>query len=167
MILTIVRHGEAADAAEDRQRVLTLRGERDTQAAAEALATACQTVGAGCAVPQSILHSPWVRTQQTAGLLAERFPTATLEASSALQPGGTVGAVEAAVESAEAQGCKHLMLVSHQPLVSYLVSHWVETADRVPGMMPGAFTTMSLDPVGLLCGQLLFWATPPAYALHQ
>lgn len=75
--------------------------------------------------------------------------------------------VESALEEISQAGCKHVVLVSHQPLVSYLTNYFVEGADRLPGMMPGAFTTLSLNPVAPLCARVVFWATPPTYAVHQ
>lgn len=165
MIVSIFRHGEAGHAARDRERTLTAAGERDIQAAGEALFAACKRRDS-VPMPQQIAVSPWVRTAQTAAILAQCWPGIALLESPDLQPGATVANVDNLVGDVAQQGCAHIVLVSHQPLVSHIHSHYLDDAGRVPGMAPGAFTTFSLDTVAPLCGELLFFSTPPVYVVQ-
>jgi phosphohistidine phosphatase len=163
MIVTIWRHGEAGRAATDRQRELTDRGLED--------------VGFGCrqfhkalgsrviAVPDLILYSPWTRTWQSAEIIASAFSHAPWRGHAALQPDGTVLAVDQSLSSLheEAEAPRHVILVSHQPLVSELVDFYLGAASNVPPLSPGALVTFALDVPAPDCGELLFWAVPPEY----
>lgn len=168
MIVSVFRHGEAADAARDSERKLSSRGESDIALAAQAFAEACSSDSSHrLGVPQIILHSPYERTRRTAQILSGQFPSIEMNAIPALQPEGGVEDVESVLESLAKNDVAHVLLVSHQPLVSYLANHWVNGAERIPGMMPGAFTSIAMETIGAQCAQLLFWATPPTYALNQ
>jgi phosphohistidine phosphatase len=163
MIVTIWRHGEAGRAATDRQRELTNRGLED--------------VGFGCrqfyealgvrkiAPPDLILYSPWTRTWQSAEIVASAFSHAPWREHTALQPGGTVMAVEHCLSSlhGDAEGPSHVVLVSHQPLVSELVEFYLGVASNVPSLSPGALVTFVLDVPARDCARLVFWAVPPEY----
>jgi phosphohistidine phosphatase SixA len=55
------------------------------------------------------------------------------------------------------------VLVSHQPLVSYLIDHLLGEVALVPALPPGGLVTMDLAAPARACGRLLFWALPPQY----
>ena len=57
----------------------------------------------------------------------------------------------------------HVVLVSHQPLVSQLVDYFLDTAGSVPSLSPGALVTFELSSPARACGELRFWAVPPEY----
>lgn len=164
MILTLLRHGEAGWAASDRQRALTARGNDD-------IGFACTRFHAACgarelAMPDLILHSPWLRTAQTAGIVASAFSHARVRAEQALQPGGREPAVDALVNAVSQPGSDcpdHLLLVSHQPLVSRLVDRYLGQAGQVPPLSPGGLATLELEAAAPACARLLFWALPPEY----
>lgn len=61
-----MRHGEAADAARDRDRPLTARG----RAQARASALGLRALGAG---PPRLWHSPYLRAAETAAIVGEVF----------------------------------------------------------------------------------------------
>lgn len=163
MILTIWRHGEAEHAPTDRERELTDQGFDD--------------VGFGCRQfhaaldardmppPQLILCSPWVRTVQTAKVVASAFTHASLREHEALRPDGTVKAVESALLALDDAGTvsAHIVLVSHQPLVSRLAEHFLQARGLVPSLCPGSLVTLSLATPAAGCGTLNFWAMPPEY----
>jgi len=163
MILTIWRHGQAEEGAIDRQRNLTISGRDDVGFGCRQFHEAC--VSWGIPHPTRILYSPYVRTSQTAEIVAGAFTHAVITAEEALQPGSKVTAVDAAVSRCETSGGapQHLLLVSHQPLVSQLVEHYLGEEGVVPPLQPGGLATLSLDVAAAGCGQLLFWAMPPEY----
>jgi phosphohistidine phosphatase len=163
MIVTIWRHGEAGRAASDRLRELTDTGTDGVGFGCHQFDDACRA--RDLPKPELVLHSPWVRTMQTAGILASAFTHAELRVLEALQPGSHVGAVEdALVDINEGQPeLRHTVLVSHQPLVSYLIDHLLGEVALVPALPPGGLVTMDLAAPARACGRLLFWALPPQY----
>lgn len=163
MIVTIWRHAEAGRAATDRQRELTDQGFDDIGFACSQLHKTLEA--RGVVQPELILHSPWVRTRETAEIIASAFTHASKREASALQPGSNIAKVEdllAALAAALPRPC-HVVLVSHQPLVSQLVDHYLGVASGVPPLCPGALVTFTLEVVARHCGELQFWAAPPEY----
>ena len=96
MIVTIWRHGEAGSAVSDQQRELTDSGIDDVGFGCQQFQQICQQ--RGMPQPEHILHSSWVRTTQTAGIIASAFAHATLTTCQALLPGGTPGMVDTALD---------------------------------------------------------------------
>jgi phosphohistidine phosphatase len=162
MILTIWRHGTAEEGVSDRLRELTGSGRDDVGFGSRQLHATC--LARNIPHPHKILHSPLVRTTQTAGLIAAAFTHASLAAEKALQPGSSVAAVDAVVHTAIATDPEqHLLLVSHQPLVSRLVERYLGADPDVPFLTPGGLVTLSLDDTVPASARLLFWALPPEY----
>jgi phosphohistidine phosphatase SixA len=163
MIVTIWRHGEAGRAPTDRQRELTGKGLDDIGFGCHQFSLALQA--RGMAAPDLILYSPWVRTEQTAEVVSSAFTHARTRELGALQPGGTVAMVESAVAAQQASvPCPaHLVLVSHQPLVSELLAHFLGAPGEVPSLSPGALATVELSTPAWACAVLHFWAVPPEY----
>jgi phosphohistidine phosphatase len=162
MVLTIWRHGTAEQGATDYMRELTSAG--------------CDDVGFGCSqfhqachrrdIPHisTILHSPLVRTTQTAAIIASAFGSAKLQVEEALQPASRLADVEAVITRYdEADSGQHLVLVSHQPLVSRIVDHYLGGSASVPPLPPGGITTLLLDVPAAACATLMFWAFPPEF----
>lgn len=163
MILTIWRHGQAGSAATDRQRELTRSGRDD-------LARACRRFQAICRdrslpLPDLVLFSAWLRTTQTAGIICDAMDVNPPQPCAALLPASDVHTVDKALgEVFESPNlAQHLLLVSHQPLVSRLVDHYLGDFGRVPSLAPGGLATLSLAVPAPACAQLLFWAMPPDY----
>ena len=163
MIITIWRHGEAGSAPSDEQRELTAAGTDDVGYGCHQFHDICH--GRSLPHPDLILHSRWTRTTQTAEILATAFTHAGMRPLEALIPGSDVRSVDKALTGLQhASGApEHIVLVSHQPLVSRLVDHYLGEAGRVPPLSPGALATLLLHVPGRGCGQLLFWALPPDY----
>lgn len=163
MIVTIWRHGEAGPAATDRQRELTDEGFDD--------------IGFGCRqfhealearlmpAPDLFLHSPWLRATQTAEILASAFTHAPARELAALRPGGVVTevATELAAVEVTVPVPAHVVLVSHQPLVSQLLDYFLGVPCGVPSLSPGSLATLELPVAAAACGALRFWAAPPEY----
>jgi phosphohistidine phosphatase len=165
MILTIWRHGKAEEGVNDRLRELTGSGRDDVGFGSHRLYEAC--VARNIPQPQAILYSPLVRTSQTAEIIAAAFTHASSTSVKALQPGSDVAAVDVAVAAFmdADSNLQHTLLVSHQPLVSSLVDHYLGVSSSVPFLAPGGLVTLSLDHPLVHCGTLLFWALPPEYAV--
>jgi len=163
MIVTIWRHGEAGRAVSDRLRELTVTGTDDVGFACHQLHDACYA--RGIPHPELVLHSAWVRTTETADIVASAFTHASMRPLRALQPGGSIHAVDTSLAELTASDPKvqHVVLVSHQPLVSCLVDHYLGDDRRVPPLPPGGLVTLDLQVPAVDCGQLLFWALPPEY----
>ena len=111
------------------------------------------------------LHSPWLRTTQTARIICEALGGVAAQANETLLPGRDVYGVDAMLTDAwGSSDCpQHVLLVSHQPLVSRMVDHLLGDFGRVPPAVPGGVVTLSLEVPGSGCARLLFWAMPPAY----
>ncbi|PLW68801.1 SixA phosphatase family protein [Pseudohalioglobus lutimaris] len=162
MLLTIWRHGQAGSAASDRVRELTAQGRADIGLGVQRFAQQCEK--RGLAPPDHILFSEWVRTRQTAGILASFFPDAPCTACTALVPGRYPADVDNELDARWSAGpAQHLLLVSHQPLVSALVDHYLGQPGRVAPLLPGGLATLQLDVFASGCGSLCFSAQPPEY----
>ncbi len=123
MELLLVRHGIAADARPgqpDSTRSLTLRGRRRLQRAVAGLVA----LDLHC---DGLLHSPWRRAAQTAGLLAPLVRGPSLASALLAAPPGPelLAAVRAAGDrgaSPERAGSEpRIALVGHQPWMGELV----------------------------------------------
>jgi phosphohistidine phosphatase len=163
MILTIWRHGAAEKGVNDRLRELTSSGRDDVRFGGHRFHEAC--IAWNIPRPHRILHSPLVRTAQTAEIIAATFTHATVTAVAALQPGSDVAAVDALVCDFNKSDSdkQHTLLVSHQPLVSELVDYYLGGGSSVPFLAPGGLVTLSLELLAPHCGAVQFWAMPPAY----
>lgn len=167
MFVTIWRHGEAGSAVTDRMRELTDQGRDD-------IGFACQQFHAHCEArgiphPDLVLYSEWVRTAQTKDIVAGAFSHVRTQRSAALIPGCRPGDVDSELEvlySSEDQPA-HLILVSHQPLVSALVDYYLGESGRVPPLSPGGLVTLSLEIPAAGCATLVFSAQAPLYEPMQ
>ncbi|MDZ7781543.1 MAG: phosphohistidine phosphatase SixA [Halioglobus sp.] len=167
MILTIFRHGEAGEAATDRARELTEKGVQDVERGATAFLETCRR--RVLQLPERVYHSPWVRTTSTAELICRALDNVTHTGLPAIQPGGDVAGVQRWFEenSEAMRDDIHLVLVSHQPLVSHMVDYYLGEGGAVPSLSPGAFATLSMGVPGSACGSLQFWAMPPGYEVNR
>lgn len=163
MIVTILRHGEAGSASVDAERELTPRGIDDISFAGRQFHNACEA--RGLPAPAIILHSAWLRTTETADIISRTFEGCSVVPEPALQPGGdTLGVTQMLQRIGEEhRGDAHVLLVSHQPLVSELADYYLGMANPVPGLSPGGFFTVNMDMPARNGAILLFWALPPEY----
>ena len=161
MILTIWRHGEAGRAASDRERELTPEGADDIGFGCQQFHNVCEA--RSIAHPTAILHRPWLRTTQSAEILAGAFSHAAIAPAAALQPGSSTREVDGALADLNAKPGEHVLLVSHQPLVSELIDHYLGARGSVPALTPGGMATLDLIEPAAGCASLLFWALPPEF----
>lgn len=159
MILTLWRHGDAESGVTDRLRQISDSGSIDVSAGCRQLRSICSAKR--LLQPQRILYSPWVRTAQTAEIIAANFSQCSLAAADALRPDSNVASVEAVIRSNDS--AEHSVLVLHQPLISALVDYYLGEFRSAPFIAPGGLFTMSLGELGPGCGEKLFFACPPTY----
>ncbi|RTE67676.1 phosphohistidine phosphatase SixA [Amphritea opalescens] len=135
MRLLLLRHGEAGyDAPSDEQRSLTDHGWLRVQ---QMLKQQSGTL-AGL---ERIVHSPYLRTQQTAALVLAQQPANSI-ASPLLTPEASP---ETVLDWLAEQSDEVLMLVTHQPLIGLLVSRLCEgDYSRPEPMLPGALAVIDL-----------------------
>ena len=153
MRLYIMRHGEALSQG-GAERSLTPRGETEVARAGRLLAGE----GIDC-----LLHSPALRTRQTASLVLDAvgdIPHAVEE--SLVPPTGW----QRVADAAESTGADRLVLVSHLPLVAELVGWFTggHPADyALPGYPSGGIVTLDMELCGRGMAELSWYAFPPAY----
>lgn len=138
MQVVIMRHGDAAlEAASDSARPLTDCGCDETVHMAAWLKARSVNI-------QRVLVSPYLRAQQT---LEKMRQTLVLPAESdvlkELTPGGDPAAVAQELLALAAEGISSVLVVSHLPLVGYLV------AELCPGISPPMFATSAMASVEL------------------
>lgn len=140
--LLVIRHGPAEEprpGQRDGDRALTEGGRAWTR-------EAFQTLPERIPGPVLIFASPFLRAQQTAGLLAEAFAGGTprVETWPDLVPSGAAALVETQLRVRLAQAPEDvcLALVSHQPLVSDLVVH---LTDRRVAFPPAGWAILACE----------------------
>ncbi|UYU30926.1 phosphohistidine phosphatase SixA [Siccibacter colletis] len=138
MQVFIMRHGDAAlDAASDAVRPLTHCGCDESRQMATWLKGQKVDI-------ERVLVSPFLRAEQTLGVVSEvmNLP-ATSDVLPELTPCGDVTQVGAYLHMLADEGVKSALVISHLPLVGYLVS------ELCPGEAPPMFTTSAIANVTL------------------
>lgn len=151
MRLWILRHGQAAArAASDSERPLTTAGEAEVRAMSALL---------GGQPLDAILASPYLRAQQTAALMRSALNfTQDVGTAPWLTPDDEPGDV---LRFLSERTEKNLLLVSHQPLVSQLISLLVEGNRTAHYPMPtAALACIDLDFVAAGLGNLAALSVP-------
>ena len=155
MLLTLWRHGEAAYSRPDSQRPLTERGVQHVRATVGFYRSLCQQRGLGR--PIVCTHSPYVRTEQTASLIASELSLSEVLSRELLAPGQT-NYVSGHYLSEESG---HQLVVGHQPYLSQLIDVWCDTAAHT-SLSPGGFAIIELNAPCRGGGELLYHA-PEGY----
>ncbi|WP_426576865.1 phosphohistidine phosphatase SixA [Xenorhabdus stockiae] len=154
MFVFIMRHGDAAfNSISDATRELTPRGCQESQKMALWLEQ--QKPEIDC-----VLVSPYIRAGQTLQVVRESLVLPDSEEMlEELTPSGDAELVASYLQVLAEQGKKAILVVSHLPLVGYLVS------ELCPEQTPPMFSTSSIACVELdkqtQKGRLL-WQTSPA-----
>jgi len=138
MIVTVWRHGEAAQTVPDEQRHLTERGRSELALASEGFSAFLES--SDLVLPQRIYHSPLVRTGQTADILGEALGVPTYPLPTLAPDAATVQELGSWLEQSQDE---HVLLVGHQPFVSSLI--WRLLDDRaLPPLQPGGHAVLAL-----------------------
>ncbi|MEH6577878.1 MAG: phosphohistidine phosphatase SixA [Amphritea sp.] len=147
MKLILLRHGEAGfDAPCDEERALTVNGIGRLQFMLHSAADELSGL-------RRVVHSPYLRTQQTAALVKGVVAQASLEPLELLVPESRPQAV---IDWLTRQSSDVLLLVTHQPLIGMLVSLLCEgDLSRPEAMLPGAMAVIDLEFPAAGLGRLL------------
>lgn len=152
MKMLIVRHGEAEpNRDDDAARALTERGAAQVTALWKALHDKEVKI-------TRLVASPFLRTQQTARLIAAFYPGVAVETSDVLLSESDPAAVFAWLqEQPQADG---LALVSHMPLVAILTGMLTDCANARLAFVPGMVACLDLE-VAAVAGAALRWSISP------
>lgn len=133
MQVFIMRHGEAAlEAASDSIRPLTTRGHDESVCMASWLQTQSGKI-------EKVLVSPYLRAQQTLAAVREGLVLPeNVEVMPELTPGGDPAMVGCYLEALAKTGVGSVLVISHLPLVGYLVS------ELCPEEAPPMFATSAI-----------------------
>ena len=142
MIVTIWRHGEAANTAPDENRRLTPAGQDALKRAAAQFVDFLAK--SGLSAPREIFHSPLTRTTETALILADHLKVdATVYAGLAPEASTPQGMIK----WLDQQQGEHQFLVGHQPFVSSLIWYFLDDHALPPccraGMRPSSYPILS------------------------
>lgn len=137
MKIYIMRHGEAGySASSDSTRPLTPVGEKQCLSVANWLSEQQITFELG-------LVSPYLRAQQTYSIIAKAVPISQTEKNPLLTPGGCASHVVDHLTMLALSGVKSVLIVSHLPLVGYLVN------ELCPHIAPPMFSTADIACISL------------------
>ncbi|WP_394515024.1 phosphohistidine phosphatase SixA [Pantoea sp. SGAir0215] len=157
MQVFIMRHGDAAlDAASDSVRPLTLCGCDESRQMANWLKDQAVDI-------ERVLVSPYLRAQQTLATVREALPLPDgADILPELTPGGDPGLVGCYLQTLANEGVKSVLVISHLPLVGYLVSELCPQ-ETPPMFATSAIACVDFDPAESQ-GKLLWQASPKKLA---
>lgn len=152
MLVYLLRHAAAQEhASSDSARELTTNGQEQARSVVKKFRQYSPSV-------ERIICSPYIRAQQTAAALMPLFPELELVEEQSITPGGDVYAVMDAIENS---GVQHLVMVSHNPFLSRLLSVLVDgTLESNRHVGNATLHCISLDVIAPGCGELLYSLTP-------
>ncbi|WP_342221581.1 phosphohistidine phosphatase SixA [Candidatus Fukatsuia endosymbiont of Tuberolachnus salignus] len=138
MQVLIMRHGDAVpDTIKDAERPLTLSGRGESLQVASWLNKQSVNI-------EQILVSPYLRAKQTLEVTREALVLPReQEVMPELTPSGDVVLMTCYLQTLAKEGCSAVLLISHLPLVGYLV------AELCPGHYPPMFATSAIACVSL------------------
>lgn len=152
MLVYLLRHAVAENnAASDAARDLTEEG----LAQARSITAKFRQYSPAM---EKVLCSPYNRAQQTASTVMALFPEVALTTDDRITPSGDVYAVMDAIESFDVQ---HLLLVSHNPFLTNLLSLIVDgTMDARRFVDNATLHCLSMDVVAPGCGEIAYMLEP-------
>ena len=139
MQIYIMRHGQAEMMAySDAERNLTDIGRQESELMAKYLVEQDVSLDA-------VLVSPYVRAQQTWQTVSSFFEgVSNIQTLPCLTPSGSARTAVDELLALKAQGFKSVLIVSHLPLVGYIVGELAPAAG-VPAFSPSAVGHISLS----------------------
>jgi phosphohistidine phosphatase len=156
LILQLLRHGEAepkATSSLDTERHLTKTG---AELVRRSLAIASEL---GAEV-DSIITSPYVRARETAEIAMRFFGLQTITENSVLEP--ISSPVEVLKELETRNFSEGMLLVTHQPLISSLISSLLGWNEDSFSLRPGTVVRIDVKDFTLVpTGRLVFFVPPP------
>ena len=142
MNIYIMRHGQAEMIApSDSARPLTNVGKKQSARMAEYLAKKK-------VVFDAVLVSPYLRAQQTLEAVRPFFPKVNnIQTLKSLTPGGSARVSVNEILALQASGSKSILIVSHLPLVGYMVGELAPAAG-VPSFSTSSVAHIEVDEQG-------------------
>jgi len=142
MQIYIMRHGQAEMMANsDSERALTDMGRSESEKMASSLAKQGISFDA-------VMVSPYIRAQQTWESVRPFFPEiSNIQTLKALTPSGSARKSVNEIIALQAMGVKSLLIVSHLPLVGYIVGELAPAAG-VPAFATSSVGLVELDDSG-------------------
>jgi phosphohistidine phosphatase len=157
LIVQLLRHGEAeprAAARSDAERHLTKIGAEFVK---RSLAIALEL---GASV-DSIISSPYVRARESAEIAKDVFGLGEIIENTLLEPTGY--RTEILRELALGSFSGEVLLVTHQPMISGLISSLLGWDEDSFALRPGTFVRIDVKDFGSVpAGRLIFFVPPPA-----
>lgn len=171
MKLFILRHGDAeVYASSDDKRQLTIQGQQNVTETARKYTKELSAVS-------NILVSPYVRAQQTADIVLSNlslehstqeratqthdFSVSTVDfLTPNIQPQTVINALFTMQRQVPDQ---NILLVSHQPLVGYLIELFCQRKPNFMGgypMSPASMACLQMDVIAAGCAELVFLHNP-------
>ena len=152
MLLYLLRHAIAQDSAEsDSARELTPKGMDQARSIARVFNQHSPQV-------DRVICSPYARAQQTAASIMRLFPELDLPLDAGITLDGDVYRVMDAIESYDLQ---QVLLVSHNPFLSNLLSLLVDgTMESHRPVGNATLHCVSMDVVAPGCGEILYTLEP-------
>lgn len=152
MLLYLLRHAIAEDRAEsDSVRELTPKGLDQARSIAIKFSQRSPQV-------DRVICSPYARGQQTAASMMPLFPELDLTLDAGIAPDGDVYGVMDAIEGYDLQ---QVLLVSHNPFLSNLLSVLVDgTMETHRPVDNATLHCVSMDVVAPGCGEILYTLEP-------
>ncbi len=162
MQLFIMRHGEAQNFIEqgncdDSQRVLTHQGKQEAQIMASWLHKTHLS-------PTQVFVSPYVRAQQTCEIVTSQMETKT-KTLDFITPSGDAKQVQDFIDGyccdnseVESQQQQSILIVSHMPLVSYIVAQLTQS-ENAPIFATAGIVHINYD-IDKMQGELIGLVTP-------
>tara|TARA_B110000858_G_scaffold198463_1_gene265316 strand:+ start:15150 stop:15608 length:459 start_codon:yes stop_codon:yes gene_type:complete len=152
MLVYLLRHAIAEDsAATDAVRDLTAEGLAQASSITEKFRQHSP-------VMDKVLCSPYARAKQTATAVMTLFPDLSLTTDDSIKPGGDVYSV---LDTIEAYDVQNLLLVSHNPFLSSLLSVMVDgTMESHRYIANATLYCVSMDIVAPGCGEIVYTLEP-------
>lgn len=142
MKVFIMRHGEAAMyAPSDAERPLTENGKQISHQSAQWLKTELANIDQSKI--ERVLVSPYLRAQQTLQVIQQVIDAQQINVLAELTPGGNEALVADYLHVLQQQEVSSVLIVSHLPLVGYLV------AELCPDATPPMFATSAIARIDL------------------
>ena len=156
MEIHILRHGIAEDAKaghRDADRALTSEGKKKLRETLKAL----KKIGLA---PSLILTSPYRRAAETAAIAASVLGfKGDIVDTRALIPPSSVEDVWEEIRSLKNENS--LLLVGHEPLLSYLVGFLLDSPSLTTDLKKGSVVRVDVEPSGHRPGGVLRWMVVP------
>ncbi|MCK5819206.1 MAG: phosphohistidine phosphatase SixA [Psychromonas sp.] len=152
MNIYIMRHGQAQMmAASDAERPLTAVGKEQSKNMAGYLADKKVEFDAA-------IVSPYVRARQTFAVVSSFFSKIShIQSLDSLIPSGSASVTIKEILALQVKGVKSLLIISHLPLVGYMVNE-LDPAAGSPSFSTSAVAYVELDDQGV--GKLLSLTVP-------